>query len=70
LLGRLYFNFENDLADLIATAVTVEVYIWSLQATNLPAANIVFNNVKRYRRDKYIALEFHNEIKAFITASN
>jgi hypothetical protein len=69
----IHFNFQNVLADAAIAAVTVEVYIWrGLQNADLPAApNVVFNNVKKISPDdNYIALEFHNEIKAFITASD
>jgi hypothetical protein len=69
----IHFNFENDLADATIAKVTVEVYIWrGFQTASLPAApNIVFNNVPKISPgDKYITLELHNEIKAFITSSN
>jgi hypothetical protein len=69
----IHFNFANDLNDATIAAVTVEVYIWrGSQTANLPAApSIVFNDVRKISpEDNYIALEFHNEIKAFIASSN
>jgi hypothetical protein len=69
----IHFNFFNDLNDATIAAVTVEVYIWrGSQTANLPAApNLIFNNVRKISpEDNYIALELHNEIKAFIAASN
>lgn len=68
-----HFNLQNELGDNSIQSATVEVYIWrGFQETDLPATpNIVFNNIKKISpQDKYIAIELHNEIKAFITSSN
>lgn len=69
----IHFNFQNLAGDSNLQQITVEVYIWrGAQTANLPATpNLVFNNVKKVSpSDNYIALSFHNEIKAFITSSN
>ena len=69
----IHFNFKNEAGNSSLQKVTVEVYIWrGLQQANLPTApNLVFNNVPKISpSDNYIALEFHNEIKSFITSSN
>ena len=69
----IHFNIQNELADTSIQSVTVEVYIWrGFQQADLPATpNIVFNNIKKVSPgDNYIAIEIHNEIKAFITSSN
>jgi hypothetical protein len=69
----IHFNFQNELADARIASVTIEVYIWrGFQTTDLPVTpRLVFNNVKKVSpADKYIAIELHNEIKAFITSSN
>jgi len=69
----IHFNFQNEAGNSAMQKVTVEVYIWrGFQTADLPAApSIVFNNVNKVSPgDNYIALEFHNEIKAFITSSN
>jgi len=69
----IHFNIQNENADSSIQSVTVEVYIWrGFQQADLPASpNIVFNNIKKISpQDKYIAIELHNEIKAFITSSN
>ena len=69
----IHFNFQNEAGDTTIAAVTIEVYIWrGQQQADLPASpNIVFNNIKKISPgDNYIAIELHNEIKAFITASN
>lgn len=69
----IHFNLQNDAQDATIQSVTVEVYIWrGFQTADLPATpNIVFNNVKKISpQDNYIAIEIHNEIKAFITSSN
>lgn len=68
-----HFNLQNELGDSSIQSATVEVYIWrGFQEADLPATpNIVFNNIKKISpQDKYIAIELHNEIKAFITSSN
>jgi len=69
----IHFNFKNLAGSSAIQQVTVEVYIWrGFQTADLPTTpNLVFNNVKKISpSDDYIALEFHNEIKAFITSSN
>jgi hypothetical protein len=69
----IHFNFQNDLADASIQSVTVEVYIWrGFQTADLPATpTAVFNNIKKISpHDNYIAIELHNEIKAYITSSN
>ena len=68
-----HFNLQNELGDSSIQSATIEVYIWrGFQQADLPLSpNIVFNNIKKISpQDKYIAIELHNEIKAFITASN
>jgi len=69
----IHFNFQNELADVNIQKVTVEVYIWrGFQTADLPTTPaLVFNNVNKVSpQDNYIALEFHNEIKSYITSSN
>lgn len=69
----IHFNFENELSDASIASVTIEVYIWrGFQTADLPnTPRLVFNNIKKVSpADKYIAIELHNEIKAFITSSN
>jgi len=69
----IHFNFQNDLTDASIQSVTVEVYIWrGFQTADLPATpTVVFNNIKKISpHDNYIAIELHNEIKAYITSSN
>ncbi len=69
----IHFNFQNQLTDSSIQKVTVEVYIWrGFQTADLPATpTVVFNNIKKISpHDNYIAIELHNEIKAFITSSN
>lgn len=69
----IHFNFQNVATDASIQKVTVEVYIWrGFQTANLPTTpTVVFNNIKKISpHDNYIAIELHNEIKAFITSSN
>lgn len=69
----IHFNFQNVATDASIQKVTVEVYIWrGFQTANLPTTpTVVFNNIKKISpNDNYIAIELHNEIKAFITSSN
>lgn len=69
----IHFNFQNDATDASIQKVTVEVYIWrGFQTADLPATpTVVFNNINKISpNDNYIAIELHNEIKAFITSSN
>ena len=69
----IHFNIQNENSDNSIQSVTVEVYIWrGFQQADLPATpNIIFNNIKKISpQDNYIAIELHNEIKAFITSSN
>jgi len=69
----IHFDLQNEAGSSSIQSVTVEVYIWrGFQQADLPASpNIVFNNIKKISpSDKYIAIELHNEIKAFITSSN
>ena len=69
----IHFNFQNQLTDSSIQKVTVEVYIWrGFQTADLPATpTVVFNNIKKISpHDNHIAIELHNEIKAFITSSN
>lgn len=69
----IHFNFQNLAQDASIQKVSVEVYIWrGYQTADLPATpNVIFNNVKKISpADNYIAIEIHNEIKAFITSSN
>ena len=69
----IHFNFQNELSDSSIQKLTVEVYIWrGFQTANLPATpTLVFNNVKKISpNDNYIAIDLHNEIKAYITSSN
>lgn len=69
----IHFNIQNDLADSNIQTVKVEVYIWrGFQTADLPASPaVVFNNIKKISpNDDYIAIELHNEIKAYITSSN
>ncbi len=68
-----HFNLQNELGDSSIQSATVEVYIWrGFQEADIPTTpNIIFNNIKKISPgDKYIAIELHNEIKAFITSSN
>ena len=68
-----HFNLQNELGNNSIQSATIEVYIWrGFQQADLPLSpNIVFNNVKKISpQDTYIAIELHNEIKAFITSSN
>ena len=68
-----HFNLQNELGNNSLQSATIEVYIWrGFQQADLPLSpNIVFNNVKKISpQDTYIAIELHNEIKAFITSSN
>lgn len=69
----IHFNIQNELGTTSIQSATIEVYIWrGFQQADLPATpNIVFNNINKISpQDNYIAIELHNEIKAFITASN
>jgi len=69
----IHFDLQNEAGSNSIQSVTVEVYIWrGFQQADLPVSpNIVFNNIKKISPgDKYIAIELHNEIKAFITSSN
>lgn len=69
----IHFNIQNDALDAAIQKVTVEVYIWrGFQTADLPTApSIVFNNIPKISpEDNYIAIEIHNEVKAFITSSN
>ena len=68
-----HFNLQNELGNNSLQSATIEVYIWrGFQQADLPLSpNIVFNNIKKISpQDTYIAIELHNEIKAFITSSN
>ena len=68
-----HFNIQNDAQSSAIQQATIEVYIWrGFQTADLPTSpNIVFNNIKKISpQDNYIAIELHNEIKAFITSSN
>lgn len=68
----IHFNFQNENTDNTIEKVTVEVFIWRGEQDDFsltPA--VVFNNIKKISpHDNYIAIELHNEIKAFITSSN
>jgi len=69
----IHFNFYNENSDINIQKVNVEVYIWrGFQESDLPSTpSLVFNDVKKVSPiDNYIALEFHNEIKSYITSSN
>jgi len=69
----IHFNLQNENSDASIQKVTVEVYVWrGFQEADLPATpSIVFNNIPKISPDdNYIAIEIHNEIKAFITSSN
>lgn len=69
----IHFNIQNEAQNATIQSATVEVYIWrGFQQADLPTSpNIVFNNIKKISpNDDYIAIELHNEIKAFITSSN
>lgn len=69
----IHFNFQNLAQSNAIQSVTVEIYIWrGRQQADLPATpSVVFQNVKKVSpQDNYIALEFHNEIGAYITSSN
>jgi hypothetical protein len=69
----IHFNFQNDASDASIQQVTVEVYIWrGFQTADLPTTPaVIFNNIKKISpHDNYIAIELHNEIKAYITSSN
>ncbi len=69
----IHFELKNEAGDASIQSVTVEVYIWrGLQTANLPTTpQVVFNNIKKISpADNYIAIELHNEIKAFISSSN
>ena len=68
----IHFNFYNIAQDTTIQNVTVEVYIWRGYQVDVPVApSVVFNNIKKISpHDNYIAIEIHNEIRAFITASN
>lgn len=69
----IHFNLQNEAGSTAIQKVTVEVYIWrGAQTADLPASpSIVFNNISKISPgDNYIAIELHNEIKAFITSSN
>lgn len=69
----IHFNFQNLAQNTTIVSLTVEVYIWrGFQQADLPATpSVIFQNLKKVSpQDNYIALEFHNEIKAYITSSN
>jgi len=69
----IHFNLQNENSDASIQKVTVEVYVWrGFQEADLPATpSIVFDNIPKISPDdNYIAIEIHNEIKAFITSSN
>ena len=69
----IHFNLQNEALSASIQSVTVEVYIWrGFQTADLPTTpNIVFNDIKKVSpQDNYIAIELHNEIKAYITSSN
>lgn len=68
----IHFNFTNEAGNSGIQKVTVEVYIWRGAQASVPATpRLIFNNVKKVSPgDNYIALEFHNEIKSYITSSN
>jgi len=69
----IHFNFQNDATDASIQKITVEVYIWrGFQTADLPTTPaVIFNNIKKISpHDNYIAIELHNEIKAYITSSN
>jgi len=69
----IHFNFQNLAQSNAIQSVTVEIYIWrGFQQADLPdSPAVIFQNVKKVSpNDNYIALEFHNEIKAYITSSN
>lgn len=69
----IHFEFQNEAQDATIQSVTIDVYIWrGEQLGDLPLSpTLVFNNVKKISPDDdYIAIELHNEIKAFITSSN
>lgn len=69
----IHFNLQNESGNSSIQSATIEVYIWrGFQQADLPLSpNIVFNNIKKISpQDTYIAIELHNEIKAFITSSN
>jgi len=69
----IHFNLQNESLDASIQKVTVEVYIWrGYQTADLPTApSVVFNNIPKISPDdNYIAIEIHNEVKAFITSSN
>lgn len=69
----IHFNLQNEAGSAAIQKVTIEVYIWrGAQTANLPASPvIVFNNIPKVSpADNYIAIELHNEIKAYITSSN
>lgn len=69
----IHFNLQNEAGSAAIQKVTIEVYIWrGAQTANLPASpNIVFNDISKVSPgDNYIAIELHNEIKAYITSSN
>lgn len=72
-MSPIHFNIQNEAQDSNIQNATIEVYIWrGFQTADLPASpNIVFNNIGKISpNDNYIAIELHNEIKAFITSSN
>ena len=69
----IHFNFQNEALDASIQKVTVEVYLWrGSQLADLPTTpSIVFNNIPKISPDdNYIAIEIHNEVRAFITSSN
>lgn len=68
----IHFNFQNEATDASIQKVTVEVFIWRGEQADFPISpTVVFNNIKKISpNDNYIAIELHNEIKAFITSSN
>lgn len=69
----IHFNIQNEAQSSAIQKCTVEVYIWrGFQQADLPATpTLRFNNVNKVSpQDNYIAIELHNEIKAFITSSN
>lgn len=69
----IHFELKNEAQDSNIQSVDVEVYIWrGFQTADLPASpTLIYNNIKKISpADNYIAIEIHDEIKAFITSSN
>ena len=68
----IHFNIQNLAKNEAIERITVDVYIWRGFQNSVPSSpSVVFSGIKKITpSDNYIAIEIHNEIKAFIVASN